>query len=71
MKLLRLSSIALLLGALFFAGCKGKSAKELIVNKWKLTDVSGENAKDMSDTEKKEMKEKFVLELTKDGKVSM
>ncbi len=71
MKLIRLSSVVLLLGALFFTGCKGKSAKELIVNKWKLTEVSGEGVKDMSDAEKKEMTEKFILELTKDGKVSM
>lgn len=71
MKLFRLSSIALLLTALFFTGCKGKSAKELIVNKWKLTEVTGEGAKEMSDTERKEMADKFVLELTKDGKVSM
>jgi len=71
MKLIKVSSMALLLATLFFAGCKGKSAKELIVNKWKLTEVSGEGIKDMTDAEKKEMTEKFVLDLTKDGKVSM
>lgn len=71
MKLFRLSTIALLLAALFFTGCKSKSAKELIVNKWKLTEVSGEGVKEMSDTEKKEMTDKFVMELTKDGKVTM
>ena len=57
--------------ALFFAGCKSKSAKELLVNKWKLTEVTGEGAKEMSDIEKKKMTGTFVLELTKDGKVSM
>jgi hypothetical protein len=71
MKLFRLTSIALILMALFFTGCKGKSAKELIVNKWKLTELSGDNAKEMTDAEKKEMTDKFLMELTKDGKVTM
>jgi Lipocalin-like domain len=71
MKLFRSSSIALLLTALFFTACKSKTAKELIVNKWKLTEVTGEGAKKMSDTEKNEMVGKFVMELTKDGKVTM
>ena len=63
--------MTLLLAALFFTGCKSKSAKELIVNKWKLTEVSGEGAKDITDAEKKEMIGKFMMDLTKDGKVSM
>jgi hypothetical protein len=71
MKLFKLSSMALLLAALFFTGCKSKSAKEMVVNKWKLTEVSGEGAKDISDAEKKEMIGKFTMDLTKDGKVSM
>jgi hypothetical protein len=71
MKLLRSSSMALLLAALFFTSCKSKSAKDLIVNKWTLTDVSGEGIKNLSEDEKKEMLGKFVMDLTKDGKVSM
>ncbi len=71
MKLFRLSSAVLIMAALLFTGCKGKSAKDLIVNKWKLTDVSGEGAKGMSDAEKKEMTDKLVMEFTKDGKCSM
>jgi len=71
MKLFKSSAIALILMALIFAGCKSKGAKELIVNKWKLTELSGESAKEMSDTEKKEMTDKLVMELTKDGKVTM
>jgi Lipocalin-like domain len=70
MKLFRLSAVALMLVALIFTGCK-KSAKELIVNKWKLTALSSENAKEMSEEEKKEMIEKLVMELTKDGKVTI
>lgn len=71
MKLFRLSAVTLMLTALIFTGCKGKSAKELIVNKWKLTELSGDNAKEMTDAEKKEMTDKFLMELTKDGKVTM
>ncbi len=71
MKLLRLTSIAFMLMALFFTGCKGKGAKELIINKWKLTELSGESAKEISDAEKKEMTDKFLMELTKDGKVTI
>jgi hypothetical protein len=71
MKLFRLSSMALLLAALFFAGCKAKSAKELIANKWTLTDIGGEGAKDMTDADKKEMVGKVVMELSKDGKCSI
>ena len=71
MKLFRLTSIALMLTALIFTGCKGKSAKELIVNKWKLTELSGENAKEMTEAAKKEMTDKLVMEFTKDGKVTM
>ena len=71
MKLFRSSTIALLLAALFFTACKSKSTKDKLVNKWTLTDVSGEGIKNMSESEKKEMLGKFVMELTKDGKVSM
>lgn len=71
MKLFKLASIALLLASLFFTACKSKSAKELIVNKWKLTEVSGEGVEGISETEKNEMIGKFVMELTKDGKVTM
>ncbi len=71
MRLFRLSSIALVLVALSFTACKSKSAKELIVNKWKLTELTGEAAKEMSETAKKEMTDKLIMELTKDGKVTM
>jgi hypothetical protein len=71
MKLFRLSSVVLLLAALFFSGCKGKAAKDQIVNKWKLTAVSGDGAAKMSDAEKKDMIDKLVVEFTKDGKCSM
>ena len=71
MKLLRLSSLALILAVILFTGCKGKAAKDQIVNKWKLTAVSGEGAKDMSDEEKAGMIGKLTLEFTKDGKCTM
>jgi len=71
MKLFRSSSMALLFAVLFCTGCKSKAAKDLIVNKWTLTEVSGEGIKDLSETEKKEMIGKFTMELTSDGKVTM
>jgi len=71
MKLLRLSSLLALSLALIFTACKGKSTKDLVANKWKLTEVSGEGAKDMSDAEKKEMTSALVMELTKDGKINI
>lgn len=69
----RIKSLTAILAAavLLFMGCKSGSAKDNIVNKWKLTDVSGEGASKMSDGEKKEMLDKLVLEFTKDGKCIM
>ena len=71
MKLLRLSTFTLLTATLFFTGCKGKSPKELIVNKWKLTEITGDGANGIPDAEKKEMIDKVVMDLSKDGKCSM
>ena len=71
MKLLKLSTALLALTMMLFTSCKSKSPKDLIVNKWKVTDVSGEGAKNMSDAEKKDMVNKVVMDLAKDGKCSM
>ena len=71
MKLLKLSTAVLALTMMLFTACKSKSPKDLIVNKWKVTDVSGEGAKNMSDSDKKEMMDKVVMDLTKDGKCTM
>jgi len=67
----KLLAATLVLSALVLFSCKGKSAKDMIVNKWSLTDMSGEGTKGMSDEDKKNMVGKVVMELTKDGKVSI
>jgi hypothetical protein len=71
MKLFKLSTALLLVTALFFTACKGKSAKDLIANKWHLTEVTGDGTKDMTAEQKKEMTDKLVMELSKDGKCSI
>lgn len=73
MKLTKLFTVILLVSTVMF-GCKSKSSKELIVNKWKLTAVSDEMADStsrMSEESKKEMIGKVSIELTKDGKCIM
>lgn len=71
MKLTKLFTAVLLLTSVVFFSCKSKSPKDLIVNKWKLTEVSGEGSKTMSDAEKKDMIDKLVMDLSKDGKCSV
>lgn len=72
MKLVKhLFAATLLLTAVTMLSCKGKSPKDMIVNKWSLTDMSGEGAKGMTDEDKKTMVGKVIMELTKDGKISM
>lgn len=73
MKFTKLFTISLLVATVMI-GCKSKSAKELIVNKWKLTAVSDEKADStskMPEERKKEMIGKVSIELTKDGKCIM
>lgn len=67
MKLFRLSAITLMLATLFFSGCKSKSAKELIVNKWKFTDVTGTDAAQIPDSVKTKMFATATMEFKKDG----
>ncbi|MBK7434942.1 MAG: hypothetical protein IPI66_14340 [Chitinophagaceae bacterium] len=72
MKLVKnLLAAGLLLTAFVLVSCKGKSAKDMIVNKWSLTDMGGEGTKGMTDEDKKTMVGKVIMELTKDGKVSI
>jgi len=67
----KLLAVTLALSALVLFSCKGKSAKDMIVNKWSLTDMSGEGTKGMTDEEKKVMVGKVIMDLTKDGKVTI
>ena len=71
MKLFKTTTVLLLFTSLLFTACKGKSGKDFIANKWKMTNISGEGAKDMSEDEKKSMASSIVMDLTKDGKINM
>ncbi|MEO7309640.1 MAG: lipocalin family protein [Chitinophagaceae bacterium] len=67
MKLKHILSGILLMSAMAFVSCKGKP-KDLIVNKWKMTDISGGQMAAMPDSIKKDIMDKATLEFTKDGK---
>ena len=54
MKLFKLSTAVLAITMMLFTACKSKSAKDLIVNKWKMIDVSSDDGKNMNEAEKKE-----------------
>ncbi len=71
MKLAKLFTAVLLFATVAMVSCKSKAAKELIANKWKLTGISGEGGSGISEAQKKDMIDKVVMELTKDGKCSM
>jgi len=53
--------------AMAIVGCKAKSA-DLIVKKWKATDLSGERMTAMSDSMRKVVLDNITIEFTKDGK---
>ncbi len=61
----------LLLATVSMFGCKSKSAKELIVNKWKMTNISGGDAAQMPDSIKTMMYNTATMEFMKDGKYEM
>ena len=70
MKISKLLLAAVLIAGTFIAGCKSKGPKDLIVNKWKITDVSGGDAAQMSDSLKKVFMSSAVMDFQKDGKYS-
>jgi regulatory protein YycI of two-component signal transduction system YycFG len=61
----RITILFLFLVAIF-AGCKSNNSKELIVNKWKITDITAPNM-EVPDSIKNALKQ-GTLEFTKDGK---
>lgn len=70
MKFSKLLLTALVIGGTFLASCKSKGPKDFIVNKWKITDVSGGEAAQMSDSLKKVFISSAVMDFQKDGKYS-
>ncbi len=71
MKLTKLFAAVLLVTTVALVSCKSKSAKDLIVNKWKISNVSGGEAGKMSDSIKTEIYSKATMEFMKDGKYMM
>ena len=70
MKLTKLFAAALLVSTITMVSCKDKSAKDLIVNKWHVTNISGARATDIPDSVKTQMYSSAVMEFMKDGKFS-
>jgi hypothetical protein len=58
----------LLAGSIAIVSCKGKSAKDYIVNKWKITDISGKGVEGMPDSAKTKIYETAAMDFKKDGK---
>jgi hypothetical protein len=70
MKISKLILAAVLVAGTIMVGCKGKGPKDFIVNKWKITDVSGGEAAQMTDSIKKVFLSSAVMDFQKDGKYS-
>jgi hypothetical protein len=69
MKLKHIFTGILLMSAMAFVSCKGKP-KDMIVNKWKATDLSGGSLGSIPDSIKKSLVSSVSIEFTKDGKYS-
>ena len=67
MKFTKLFASVLLVAIVAMVSCKSKSAKELIVNKWKVTNIDGAPS-DMTDSMKNVVYATATMEFTKDGK---
>ena len=67
MKLTKLSVLVFLMGAIVFSGCKDKPAKELIINNWKFTEISGTAADLIPDSIKKKIYANATMNFNKDG----
>ena len=70
MKLFRLTPVLLVAVIVFLAAC-GKSAKDQIVKKWQVTDLSGKKFADVPDSTKKRMVTDATMEFKKDGTYQM
>ena len=67
MKFTKLFRLFLLVTTISMVSCKSKSAKELIVNKWKVTNIE-EAGSGMSDSIKNVIYATATMEFTNDGK---
>jgi len=67
MKLRNLFIVTILLTFVFISSCKTEKAKDLIVRKWKFTEVSGPDAAIIADSIKTKILETATMEFKKDG----
>jgi hypothetical protein len=67
MNITNLLTFSCITAVLVFAGCKGKPSKELIVNKWKYTAISGSDAAGIPDSVKKNLFENASMTFNADG----
>jgi hypothetical protein len=67
MKLSNAFIVTILAIFLFITGCKEKSAKEMILKKWKFTEISGPDAKEIPDSIRAKMIATTTMEFKKDG----
>jgi len=74
MRSFKLFTILALSSIMILSSCKSKSAKELIVAKWKVTAVSDdmvEADRKLTEQDKKDLIDKTTLEFSKDGKCTI
>ena len=68
MKLTKSFTAIILVAAVTLISCKAKTPKELIVNKWKLTEISGTGAATIPDSIKTKVISTAWIQFMKDGK---
>ena len=68
MKMMKLFTAVLLIATLAMVSCKGKSAKDLVVKKWGITEMSGKGVEELPDSLKKKIYANATMEFMKDGK---
>jgi len=74
MRSLKLFTVLALASSMMLSSCKTKSAKELIVAKWKVTAVSDdmvEPDRKLTEQDKKDLIDKTTLEFSKEGKCTI
>ena len=67
MKLNKLLIVTILSAFVFIIGCKTETAKDLLVRKWKFTEITGPDAAKIPDSVKTKMFATAIMEFKKDG----
>ena len=67
MRLTKLFAAVLLITTMLIISCNGDNAKDVIVNKWKFTEISGTGTADIPDSIKSILYSTAIMEFKKDG----